>query len=72
MPHRAYRLVLEGELSEGVTEAFEGTSATLEGGNTVLVARDQAELMAMLRRVSAFGLTVLSATASDEPARRTP
>lgn len=72
MAPRAYRLILEGELSEVVTQAFEGTIVTLEKGNTILVARDQAELMALLRRASALGLTLLSATAADERTHRTP
>jgi hypothetical protein len=41
---------------------------TRESGNTTLVGRvrDQAELQALLRRVSDLGLTLLAATATDE------
>jgi hypothetical protein len=41
---------------------------TREGGNTMLVGRvrDQAELQALLRRVSDLGLTLLTATTTDE------
>ena len=67
MAVRAYRLILEGELSEVVTQAFAGTIVRLEEGNTILLARDQAELMALLRRVSALGLTLITATTADEP-----
>jgi hypothetical protein len=63
---RPYRLTLQGELGEPARQAFEGEAVALEGGNTILIARDQAELMALMRRVSALGLTLLSATASDE------
>jgi hypothetical protein len=39
-----------------------------EGGNTVLVGRvrDQPELQGLLRRVSDLGLTLLTATTTDE------
>jgi hypothetical protein len=73
MSRRSYRLTVEGELGDLVRQqAFEGTTVRLEEGNTILVARDQAELMALLRRVSDLGLTVLSATGSDERARPAP
>jgi hypothetical protein len=72
MSRRSYRLTVEGELGDLVRQqAFEGKAVTLEAGNTILVARDQAELMALLRRVSDLGLTVLSATAADERTHRT-
>jgi hypothetical protein len=70
MPSRQYRLVVEGELSDRVEPAFEGMTLTREEGNTVLEGpvRDQAELQGLLRRVSDFGLTLLSATAVHEAA----
>lgn len=70
MPSRQYRLVVEGELSDRVVGAFEGMTLTREEGNTVLegTVRDQAELEGLLRRVSDFGLTLLSATAIGEKA----
>ena len=68
MPCRQYRLVVEGELSDRLRPAFEGMTLTHEEGNTVLTGpvRDQAELQGILRRVSDFGLTLLSATAVEE------
>jgi hypothetical protein len=44
-------------------------SLTRVDGTTVLVGpvRDQAELQGFLQRVSDLGLTLLSATAVDEP-----
>jgi hypothetical protein len=61
---REYRLVVEGELSDRLETAFAGMTLTREEGNTVLVGpvRDQAELQGLLRRVSDFGLTLLSAS----------
>jgi hypothetical protein len=68
MPSRQYRFVVEGELSDQVRLELHGMTLTHEGGNTVLAGpvRDQAELQGMLRRLSDFGLTLLSATAIDE------
>lgn len=70
MPSRRYRLVVEGELSDRVEAAFHGMTLTREAGNTSLegVVRDQAELQGLLRRVTDFGLTLLSATALGEEA----
>lgn len=64
-----YRLTVEGELSDRVGPAFEGMTLTRTHGTTELEGpvRDQAELQAMLRRVSDLGLTLLSATAIEEP-----
>lgn len=69
MPSRHYRLVVVGELSDRIDPAFEGMTLSHEGGNTVLAGpvRDQAELQGLLQRLSDFGLTLLSATAVDEP-----
>jgi hypothetical protein len=70
MPDRVYRLTVEGELSDRVRPAFEGMTLTRAHGTTVLVGavRDQAELQAVLRRVSDLGLTLLSATALEKSA----
>jgi hypothetical protein len=72
MPARDYCLVVEGELSDRVADTFDGMTVTHERGHTVLVGpvRDQAELQGMLQRVSALGLTLLSATAIDEDVNR--
>lgn len=74
MPTRDYRLVVEGELSNPVADAFEGMNATHEGGQTILVGpvRDQAELQGILRRMSDLGLTLVSASAVDEPTKPRP
>jgi hypothetical protein len=68
MPTRQYRLVVEGELSDRIDPAFESMTLTHEEGNTVLTGpvRDQAELQGLLRRLSDFGLTLLSATTIGE------
>lgn len=67
MPSRKYRLVVGGELSDRFQGAFEGFELTHEDGNTVLVGpvRDQAELQGLLRRLSDFGLVLVSATSVD-------
>ncbi len=72
MSARIYRLTLEGELSEHVRPAFADARSALERGNTVLVARDQAELLGFLQRASDLGLTVLSATGLDERTHPAP
>ncbi len=74
MPSRRYRLVVQGELSDRVEAAFEGMTLTRDEGNTRLegLVRDQAELQGLLRRVSDFGLTLLSANAIGEEAGRRP
>jgi hypothetical protein len=72
MPSRDYRLVVAGELNDGLGRSFEGMSLAYEGGNTVLVGpvRDQTHLQGLLQRVSDLGLTLLSATAlGEEPGR---
>jgi len=68
MTARVYRLTVEGELSDRARPAFEGMTLTRDHGTTVLVGSvtDQAQLQAMLRRVSDLGLTLLSATAVDK------
>jgi hypothetical protein len=66
---REYKLIVEGELSDELSSSFEGMTLTRESGKTMLVGRvrDQAELQALLRRVSDLGLTLLKATTTDEP-----
>jgi hypothetical protein len=61
-------VIVKGELSDELSHSFEGMTLTRESGNTTLVGRvrDQAELQALLRRVSDLGLTLLTATATDE------
>ncbi len=67
MQEREYRLVVEGELSERAGQAFSGMSLARSNGRTTLSGpvRDQAELQALLQRVSDLGLTLLSATSVD-------
>jgi hypothetical protein len=62
MPSREYRLVVEGELSDRFASAFAGLALTSSEGRTTLegTVRDQAELQAVLQRVSDFGLTLVS------------
>jgi hypothetical protein len=69
MSRRSYRLTIEGELGELAHQAFEGASVRTERGNTVIVARDQAELLGLVQRVSDLGMTLLSVAQTDEPAR---
>jgi hypothetical protein len=67
VPHHAYRLTVDGELSDSVSSVFSGMTLTRTAGKTILEGpvRDQAELLALLRRVSDLGLTLLSAAAVD-------
>jgi hypothetical protein len=70
MPARDYRVVVDGELSDDIGRAFEGMSLSRENGTTVLVGamRDQAQLQALLQRISDLGLTLLSVRAlEDDP-----
>jgi hypothetical protein len=70
MPTRDYRVVVDGELSDDIGRAFEGMSLSRENGTTVLVGtmRDQAQLQALLQRISDLGLTLLSVrTLEDDP-----
>jgi len=65
MPACDYRVVVDGELSDHAERAFEGMSLSRENGTTVLVGtmRDQAQLQAVLQRISDLGLTLLSVRA---------
>lgn len=69
MLDRNYRLIVEGELSDRMTAAFEGMTLTRTEGNTALTGhvRDQAALQGLLQRVSDLGLTLLEAKAIDDP-----
>jgi polysaccharide deacetylase 2 family uncharacterized protein YibQ len=70
MPVCDYRVVVDGELSDDVERAFEGMSLSRENGRTVLVGtmRDQAQLQAVLQRISDLGLTLVSVRAlADDP-----
>lgn len=69
MSARTYRLVLEGELSDPAIAAFANVLLTREAGNTILLARDQAEMLGLLQRASDLGITVLSASETDAPRR---
>jgi hypothetical protein len=66
---RTYRLIVEGELSPSVAHTFAGMAFTPAGGTTTLIGpvRDQAELHGLLQHVSDLGLTLLEATALEEP-----
>jgi hypothetical protein len=68
MPACDYRVVVDGELSDDIGRAFEGMSLSRENGTTVLVGtmRDQAQLQAILQRISDLGLTLLSVRALDD------
>jgi hypothetical protein len=64
-----YRLTVDGELSDQVSSAFAGMRLTRDQGTTILEGpvRDQAELQALLQRVTDLGLTLLSASAVNRP-----
>jgi hypothetical protein len=67
MPACDYRVVVDGELSDDAERAFEGMRLSRENRRTVLVGtmRDQAQLQAVLQRISDLGLTLLSVRALD-------
>jgi hypothetical protein len=64
---RTYRLIVEGELSDRLTRAFQGMTLTRSEGTTTPIGpvRDQAELRSLLQRATGFGLTLLEATVVD-------
>ena len=68
MPVREYSLVVEGELGDELGSAFAGMTLTRKEGKTVLVGqvRDQAELQGLLQRISNLGLTLLSASTTED------
>ena len=73
MPHRAYRLILQGELSEVVTRGVRGDERHARGReHGPRRPRSGRAHRPCSGACRTFGLTVLSATASDERARRTP
>jgi hypothetical protein len=69
MQGRPYRLVVEGELGPRFSNAFEGMTVSTFRGHTALVGtiRDQAHLQGVLQRISALGLTLLSAQRIEQP-----
>ena len=72
MARRTYRLTIEGELGDIARAAFEGATVTIESGNTVVVVRDQAELFGLIQRISDLGLSLVSATPTDERTHPVP
>ena len=72
VPGRTYQLIVDGELSDQMTVAFEGMTLTRADGTTTLRGhvRDQAELQGLLQRVSDLGLTLREATALNDDAKR--
>lgn len=68
MPAREYQVVVGGELSDDAARAFGGMTLARDRGNTILVGRirDQAELQGLLTRITDLGLTLLSATTTDQ------
>ena len=71
MAVREYSFVVEGELTDELGIAFAGMTLTRNEGKTLLVGqvRDQAELQGLLQRISNLGLTLLSASTTDEDQR---
>ena len=61
MPPRTYSLTVDGELGDNVAVAFPGMALTRSHGVTTFTGeiQDQAELQAVLRRLSDFGLDLL-------------
>jgi hypothetical protein len=68
MAGRDYRITVGGEISDRMIRAFQGMTLTRTGGNTELIGhvRDQSELLGILQRVSALGLTLISAGPVDD------
>jgi len=68
MAAREYRFVVEGEIGDDLGKTFPGMTLTRKEGQTLLVGqvRDQAELQGLLQRLSSLGLTLLSASTTDE------
>jgi hypothetical protein len=68
MPVREYCFVVKGELSDELASAFAGMTLTRKKGQTLLVGqvRDQAELQGLLQQVSNLGLTLLSASTTEQ------
>lgn len=68
MPARRYQLLVEGELDGELDLLLEGIAFSSAPGTTTLTAsvRDQAELQALLQRLSTLGLTLLEVTIVDD------
>jgi hypothetical protein len=68
MTGRNYRITVGGEISDRMNGAFQGMTLTRTEGNTELIGyvRDQSELLGILQRVSALGLTLISASPVDD------
>ena len=68
MAVKQYSLMVDGELSDELADAFAGMTLTRKEGRTLLVGevRDQAELYGLLQQVLNLGLTLLSASTTDE------
>ena len=68
MAVREYQVVVSGELSDDTATVFRGMTLKRSNGKTILEGRirDQAELQGLLTRISDLGLTLLSATSSED------
>jgi hypothetical protein len=57
----SYEIRIKGRLSDSLLAAFEGLTATVETGETVLhgQVRDQAALYGLLERVQSLGLELV-------------
>lgn len=65
MGPRNYRITVEGELGDQMAQAFPGMRLTRGHGTTDLTGElhDQAEMQALLRRLTDLGLTLLETKA---------
>ena len=72
MGTRTYRLTVEGELDDHIQPAFPEMTLTRGHSTSTLTGpiRDQAELQAVLRRLSDFGLILLETKTLDEVPRQ--
>jgi hypothetical protein len=57
----SYEIRIKGRLSDSLLDVFEGLSATVEPGETLLHGRvrDQAELYGLLDRIQSLGLELI-------------
>jgi hypothetical protein len=57
----SYVIRIKGRLSDSLLAAFEGLTASVEPGETVLLGpvRDQAELYGLLDRIQSLGLELI-------------
>ena len=74
MAVRTYRVVVEGELSDRMTVAFDGMSLSHREGQTTLTGpvRDQSALQGLLQRVSDLGLTLVEVTQDTQETEAAP